>query len=408
MPPSRILPQCLGEVFQSMHAATVPVILKAVDALGNGGWLTLTEIARHWPGAERVAAPLKAADRLLRSPVLERHREALYAGMARWLVREERPLIVVDWSDLKADGSFKLLRAGLAVQGRSLTLWEEVHPEKAAGTVAVETAFLHTLARVLPPGCRPIVLSDAGFRRPWFCAIQSLGWDYVGRVRGTTHLQPIDAAETDPGEWVRCTALHELALASRSREMGRFRLARTGQPLSTRSIVHAAQPKGRHATTHRGQRRRDRASEDAARSAKEPWVLATSLDADAVPAVQVTKHYQRRMTIEQSFRDLKSGALGAGFEHSLTRKGQRLGHLLVLFALVQLAAWLVGLCAEQRGEGGRLEARRTTHRRHHSTVRLGREVLKRSAWWPPVIALRRFLRDFALDCPMPLRTTVSC
>lgn len=408
MPPSRILPQCLREVFQSVHAATTPVIFKAVDALGQGGWLTLTEIARHWPGAEHVAAPLKAADRLLRSPVLTRHREALYAGMARWLVREKRPVIVVDWSDLKADGSFKLLRAGLAVRGRSLTLWEEVHPESSAGTVAVETAFLHTLARLLPPGCCPIVLSDAGFRRPWFCAVEALTWDYVGRVRGTAQVQPQSAEPTDPDAWVRCTALHALALASRSREMGAFRLARTGQPLATRLIVHAAQRQGRHAKTRHGQRRRDRTSEDAARAAKEPWVLVTSLDADTVSAAQVTGLYQRRMTVEQSFRDLKSGALGAGMEHGLTRKGQRLANLLVLFALVQLAAWLVGLCEEQRGEGGRLEARRTTQRRHHSTVRLGMEVLKRSAWWPPAIAVRRFLRGFATECPAPLRTALLC
>lgn len=408
MPPSHILPHCLQEVFSSLHAATAPVILKAVDALACGSWLTLTEIARHWPGAERVAAPLKAADRLLRSPVLTHCREVVYREMVRWLVREERPLIVVDWSDMKTDGSFKLIRAGLAVRGRSLTLWEEVHPEEAAGTVAVETAFLQTLARLLPTGCRPIVLSDAGFRRPWFRAVTELGWDYVGRVRGTTHLQPWDAESTDPAEWVRCTALHELALASHSRDLGMFRLARTGQSMSTRLIVHAAVGKGRHAKTRKGQRRGDRVSEDAARSAKEPWVLATSLDAATIPASKVTKLYSRRMTIEQSFRDLKSGALGAGFEHSLTHKGERLANLLVLFALLQFAAWLIGLCEEQRGEGGRLEAKRTTQRRHHSTIRLGMEVLKRSAWWPPANVFRRFLRTFSTGCPRPLCTADLC
>lgn len=114
------------------------------------------------------------------------------------------------------------------------------------------------------------------------------------------------------------------------------------------------------------------------------------------------------MTIEQSFRDLKSGALGAGLEHSLTHKGERLANLLVLFALMQLAAWLIGQCEEQRGEGGRLEARPTMRRRHHSTVRLGMEVLKRRAWWPPATALRRFLRNFASGCPAPLCTAVLC
>ena len=73
-------------------------------------------MARHWPGAECVSAPLKAADRLLCSPVLSRQREAMYGAMTQRLLRERRPLIVVDWSDLKADGCFKLLRAGVAVQ----------------------------------------------------------------------------------------------------------------------------------------------------------------------------------------------------------------------------------------------------------------------------------------------------
>ena len=104
---------------------------------------------------------------------------------------------MVDGSDLKADGSFKLLRAGLAVRGRTLTLWEEVHPEQSAGSVQVESAFLHTLASLLPPGCRPILLSDAGFRRPWFRAVLDVGWDYVGRVRGTVHVQPETASPTE-------------------------------------------------------------------------------------------------------------------------------------------------------------------------------------------------------------------
>ena len=65
------------------------------------------------------------------------------------------------------------------------------------------------------------------------------------------------------------------------------------------------------------------------------------------------------MTIEQGFRDLKSGALGAGFEHSLTHKGPRPANLLLLFALFQFTAWLIGLSEERRGEGGRLENRNT-------------------------------------------------
>lgn len=394
MPPSLMLPQCLGKVFHDLHAATVPVLLRAVDALSAGSWLTLTEIARHWPGATHVAAPLKVADRLLRSPVLGRHRGTLYSAMAHWLIRQERPLIVVDWSDLKADGRFKLLRAGMVAHGRTITLWEEVHPEKVALTVAVERAFIRTLAGLLPAHCRPIVVTDAGFRRPWFRAITAQGWDYVGRLRSNARMQPQGADPADEAQWVSCTDLHRAVSPSHGRDLGAFRLCRT-QSLDGRVVLHAAANKGRHAVTARGIRRTDTASQDAARAAREPWVLITSLTAQTASAARVIQLYARRMTIEESFRDLKSGALGAGLEHSLTHKRERLSNLLVLFALAQFAAWLTGWCEEQHGHGARLELQPKPRRRHYSTIRLGMEVLKRPAWWPPKKQLTLFIRRIA-------------
>lgn len=404
MSPSRILPQCLHDVFQSLHASTLPVLLKAVDALSCGGWLTLTEIARHWPGAERVAAPLKATDRLLRSPVLSRERDALYAAMAAWLVRPVRPLLAVDWSDLKADGSFKLLRAGLVVTGRTLTIWEEVHPEAVAGSPAVEAAFLQHLAQCLPTRCHPIILTDAGFRRPWFRAVQAQGWDYVGRLRGKFLVQPCTATLDDRAEWVACGDMHELVQTSRSRDLGSYRVGMR-HPLVTRLVVHRAPRKGRQALTVQRIRRRDEASEDAARAAREPWVLVTSLE--DVTATQIAGYYARRMTIEQGFRDLKSDVYGAGFEHSLTRTGNRLTNLLVLFALHQFAAWLVGLCEERERGSVRLEASARPQRRHYSTMRLGVEILKHPAWWLPTASLQRSLQNLAHGCPVELECAIT-
>lgn len=404
MPPSLILKQCLAEVLSQMHRATVEVTLKAVDALGAGSWLTMTEMARHWPGAERVAAPLKAIDRLLRSRCLAQCRAMLYGGLTRWVVRQGRPVIVVDWSDLKADGRFRLLRAGLAVDGRTLTLYEEVHARAKSGQVKVETAFLGRLARVLPTDCRPIVITDAGFRTPWFGAVKRRGWDYVGRVRGTVKVQHLDAKSCPA--WEPCAALHRLARRDSTRELGAYRLSQQTE-LPTRLIVHQAPRKGRHAKTVTGKARRDRRSQKAARSAREPWLLATSLSSEDATARCVSNLYARRMRIEESFRDLKSTGLGAGFEHSRTNKCERLAHLLLLFALAQLTAWLLGWCEEERGKGGRLEARNTTERSHHSLWRLGVEVVKRPPWWPPSSHIRDFLRRIAKGCPQRLCTAVE-
>jgi len=106
-----VLQKCLGNAFASMHALRERVLMRAVEALIEGRRLTLMDVARSWPGAERVRAPLKALDRLLRNPHLHAEREPLYAGMARWLLQCERPVIIVDWSELKADLSWHVLRA---------------------------------------------------------------------------------------------------------------------------------------------------------------------------------------------------------------------------------------------------------------------------------------------------------
>jgi len=51
----------------------------------------LIDLARSWPGAERVRAPLKRLDRLLGNPRLHADRKALHAAMVPWLLRGPQP-----------------------------------------------------------------------------------------------------------------------------------------------------------------------------------------------------------------------------------------------------------------------------------------------------------------------------
>ncbi|HGK7306066.1 TPA: IS4 family transposase, partial [Stenotrophomonas maltophilia] len=62
---SQVLQKCLPNSLSGMHALRMRALLNAVQALIAGRRLTLTDVARSWPGAERVRAPLKAFDRLL-------------------------------------------------------------------------------------------------------------------------------------------------------------------------------------------------------------------------------------------------------------------------------------------------------------------------------------------------------
>ena len=76
---SSVLQKCLFDSLSLMHKDRTRVLLLAVEALVAGRRLTLIDVARHWPGAERIRAPLKAFDRLLGNRHLYAERERVYA-----------------------------------------------------------------------------------------------------------------------------------------------------------------------------------------------------------------------------------------------------------------------------------------------------------------------------------------
>lgn len=43
---------------------------------------------------------------------------------------------------------------------------------------------------MLPPNCRAIFVTDAGFRTPWFKQVKAFGWDWVGRIRNRHEVKP--------------------------------------------------------------------------------------------------------------------------------------------------------------------------------------------------------------------------
>ncbi|MCL1534611.1 IS4 family transposase, partial [Xanthomonas nasturtii] len=131
---SEVLQKCLSNSLSGMHALRQRSLLRAVEALVHGGRLTLIDIARAWPGATRVRAPLKACDRLLCNRALYAERSVIERDMAHWLLRGTQPVIVIDWSDLKPDKSWCLLRAAVPIGGRTLTLLDMVVPGKQQGS----------------------------------------------------------------------------------------------------------------------------------------------------------------------------------------------------------------------------------------------------------------------------------
>jgi hypothetical protein len=375
---SGVLQKCLSGSLSDMHVLRKRSLLRAVEALLRGRRLTLIDIARSWPGATRARAPLKAADRLLGNRHLQTERTAIDRDMARWLLRGPQPVIVIDWSDLKPDKSWCLLRVAVPVGGRTLTLLDMVVPGKQQGSPGAERRFLRQLSALIPSSVRPVLVTDAGFRTPWFRAVSAMGWYWLGRLRGRTQVKPQDSPN-HASEWVDSRQLHALASAQ-PQELPPMQANRS-DPLDCRLVVYAKKRQGRRHPNQRSPVKASRASSSLKASVRErePWLIVASPELRQPSARQLVHLYARRMQIELAFRDLKSHRYGQGMEDCLSRRGERLQILLLIHTLAAFASWLAGLGCEATGIDQWL-CPIHSKRKLYSTLRVGREALV--GHWP--------------------------
>lgn len=338
-----IVQQLIRSCCPHIHAARLTVILAAVGAAVRVRRLTLTELGRALVGAARAKHEIKRIDRLLGNRHLGAERFELYQVLARRVVGAlTEPLIVVDWSDLTPNRRWQLLRAAIPIGGRCLTLYEEVHPLTHLGHPRVQRAFLAKLKALLPAGVSPILITDAGFRAPWFKSVNRLGWHWIGRVRNRTYVRP-----RGQHAWIGCKSLYAQA-SPRPQALGAFAVVRSN-PVSSHLYLIKRPKKHRTHKSVFGQRVRSNQSLKKARAQREPWLIAASPSLAHLPAAQIIKHFATRMQIEEAFRDLKCARYGLGFELNLSRSRERLAALLLIALLAFFVLWLIGSQALARG-----------------------------------------------------------
>lgn len=367
---AEVLQKCLSGVFGLMHATRARALIKAVQALLVSRRLILIEMARAWPQANQVSAPLKCLDRLLSNPHLHEQREALYAEIMGWLVRVRNPIILVDWSDLHADCRWQLLRAAVPMGGRTMTLLDLVFPESMKGSPKAERELLARLKALLPSSIKPIVVTDAGFRAPWFRAVAKLGWQYVGRLRSRTQIKLHGKPWMDNRKF----------LPKASGTAQRFNQAAivASNPLRVDLVLHRKKRAGRVQLNRHGAPKRSARSLKAQRGAREPWLLVASTGLSQLSAQQIAAIYATRMQIEESFRDLKCDRFGCAFYYSQTREPERIATLLLIHALAAFVTWLARLSMSQKATKlyGGTHGPRT--RPYYSVFRIAWDALRRS------------------------------
>jgi hypothetical protein len=331
-----ILHRILSTNFPEIHAKRLTSLLAAVEAVVSGSRLTLSDMGRGLSGHVAVKHNIKRIDRLLGNDTLHTEMPSLYEALIRQCLAEmSMPLIVIDWSDLTPDRQWQLLRASVAIEGRSMTLYEQVHPQSLATSPRVHQAFLTQLATMLPAGCVPILITDAGFRGAWFRLVNRMGWYWIGRIRNRDMVSP-----ANEGAWAGCKTLYPFATA-KAQSLGQYDYVHN-HPVPCRLVLIKRIKQGRHKKGKFGKRLHSKQSLKSARGQREPWLLAVSPRLDHLSAQAVVAVYAQRMQIEESFRDLKSERFGLGFSANRSTQKDRLGVLLLVGCLASFVLRLIG------------------------------------------------------------------
>lgn len=352
-----------------MHLKRLSALSSIVNCAFEAKQLSVTGLGRALQAPIQERSGIRKVDRLVGNKKLHAQRENVYKTIATQLIgNKRRPWLLVDWSPIP-NTTDNLLRAALVCEGRALSVYEEVHPEKKLGNRTIHKLFLDSLKRVLPETCCPILVTDAGYHTSWFKAVKKLSWDFVGRVRGTVTYCP--EGEQD---WLGLKALHQKANKN-AKQLGSVLLSKT-EPCEGVICYYKGKSKGRISRNKLGNKRQCSHSKERSKSAKEPWILMTSLTGRNV-AKQVVKIYRTRMQIEEGFRDLKSSQYGFGFERSYSYKIARIEILLMIAMLASLVAWQIGWQAERENLHYEFQANSIKDRRVLSLFYLGVRVIKK-------------------------------
>jgi hypothetical protein len=317
-----------------VHSTRLTAMVKVVEAVVRGDRLSPAKIGRSLQGRARPKHGIKRVDRLLGNSHMVADRPVIFRALASQLLQGcSRPVILVDWT--QAGGTHVALVAAVPIGGRALPVYLEVHRLKKLGNAMVEKRFLSALKEVLPPECGSIVVSDAGFKGPFFRAVRELGWDFVGRVRGTAKAISSDGRTISKEEFYARAAITPVDLGPSALFIK--------QRIACKLIVVRKRRKP-------GPKRlppKCKEERELRQSALDPWLLATSLvEADAQYVVDL---YAKRMQIEETFRDAKNHRFGWSLGSVSLSTPQRVAVLLILAALAMAVVTLIGMGAERRG-----------------------------------------------------------
>ena len=353
-----------------MHLKRLETLELLITGLMNDKKLSVTQLGRSLDNDSQEKNNIKRSDRFLSNPHVWSERFSIYQAISLSLINNNRrPLIIVDWSHVPNTTCY-ILRAALVAKGRALTLYEEVFPKRLENNPQVHKRFLKKVQKLIPDTCIPILITDAGFSIPWFQSVQDMGWDYIGRVRGTKCFRINDDENT---AWHSYVDYGQTIAKQIPVYLGKGELTKK-TPFATHFYLTKLPKKYRVSLNKLKKKSHYKKDIEHSRAANEPWLLATSLKRGPETIIKL---YFLRMEIEEGFRDLKSSQFGFSFEHAYSIKIRRIQVLLMIAMLAAYILFFIGWISEINKWHYQFQANTDKKKRVLSLFYLGCRVVKK-------------------------------
>jgi len=321
--------------FWKRHRKTLGLVIAAIAVTGQARSFAIATTVARWLGT-RLDSAVNRFYRLLRNTRVDY--TVFAAQWARLLVRgKERLLhVAIDWTEWHHD--LRMLVAAVVTGKRAIPLFAQAFPKKiwSRSQNSRENTFLRLVAwAVKDAAAKAMVLCDRGFRRvSWVQLLQTLHMGFVVRLKDDVQV------EIAPGLLVPLSDV--LVTEGRVLDLGVVRLRADGK---VRARVVGYWSPGAH----------------------EPWWLATSEEG---PASDVLRHYDRRMTVEEQFRDTKGRRFGVKLFWTQFRDPEALARFMMLLAVALLIWTIAGTVAARKDPSLRLRSRKKGPRQSYVTIGL--------------------------------------
>lgn len=308
---------CVREFHPQIHVRRISNWVWVIVGLIQARSVHLSEIAQHIPSPAQAAGRIAQVRRWLANPfvnVSQFFAPLITQVLQNWHDRDV--FLILDGTEVN-HGRLQFFRVSLSHCFRALPVAWLVREGRGLIQQEACAELLEHTARLLQ-GVRSVTfLADRGFRdTDWAEKCIALGWNYVIRVANSTYVT------LGTGELL---CVRQLARPGRNRYFANVGLTKVKKFQCHLMLTWLPTKQGE----------------------LELCVIMTNLR----PCHQTLKQYVKRMHIEQSFRDDKSG----GFDLAATKlqDAERLNHLLLAVAVAVLWIYEIGasvIRAQERSE----------------------------------------------------------